>query len=112
MSGSSGRFYSDSLKKRTASQGLTERALLTIASIVEAETPLDAEKPVVASVYLNRLENMRLQADPTVQYALGQEARLLFYKDLRIDSPITPTVTTDCLRGLSAIPEPRRFLPY
>jgi len=81
-------FYNDSLKKRTSSQGLTESALLTLASIVEAETPLDAEKPIVASVYLNRLKkNMRLQADPTVQYALGQEARLLFYKDLKVDSP-------------------------
>ena len=62
--------------------------MLTLASIVEAETPLDLEKNMVASVYLNRLKkNMRLQADPTVQYALGGAARRLYYKDLAADSP-------------------------
>lgn len=81
-------FYNDSLKTVSASKGLSETALLTLASIVEAETPLDSEKPLVASVYLNRLKkNMRLQADPTVQYALGEDARLLYYKDLSVDSP-------------------------
>ncbi len=81
-------FYADSLKNIAARQGLTTTALLTIASIVEAETPLNAEKPFVASVYLNRLQKgMRLQADPTVQYALGGTARRLYYKDLKADSP-------------------------
>lgn len=81
-------FYNDSLKQVTADRGLNERALLTLASIVEAETPLDQEKNLVASVYLNRLKkNMRLQADPTVQYALGGAARRLYYKDLATDSP-------------------------
>ncbi|NTV92737.1 MAG: endolytic transglycosylase MltG, partial [Chlorobiaceae bacterium] len=82
------RFYSDSLQRSAAAKGLSETSLLTLASIVEAETPLDEEKPLVASVYLNRLKKgMRLQADPTVQYALGGAPRHLFYKDLAIDSP-------------------------
>ena len=81
-------FYTDSLKSIAAKRGLNETGLLTLASIVEAETPLDREKNLVASVYLNRLKkNMRLQADPTVQYALGGEARRLYYKDLAADSP-------------------------
>lgn len=81
-------FYTDSLKQVTAQRGLNETALLTLASIVEAETPLDQEKNLVASVYLNRLKkNMRLQADPTVQYALGGAARRLYYKDLAAGSP-------------------------
>ncbi|MBV5319879.1 MAG: endolytic transglycosylase MltG [Chlorobium phaeobacteroides] len=81
-------FYSDSLQRAAASKGLTETSLLTLASIVEAETPLDEEKPLVAGVYLNRLKKgMRLQADPTVQYALGGTPRHLYYKDLAIDSP-------------------------
>ena len=68
-------FYTDSLKSVAAKRGLNETSLLTLASIVEAETPLDPEKNVVASVYFNRLKkNMRLQADPTVQYALGGDA--------------------------------------
>jgi UPF0755 protein len=81
-------FYTGNLQSTAASVGLSETALLTLASIVEAETPVAAEKPVVASVYLNRLKhNIRLQADPTVQYALGGTARRLFYKDLPTDSP-------------------------
>ena len=81
-------FYTDSLKSITAKKGLSETELVTLASIVEAETPLNQEKNMVASVYLNRLKKkMRLQADPTVQYALGGEARRLYYKDLAADSP-------------------------
>ncbi|MEI7694234.1 MAG: endolytic transglycosylase MltG [Chlorobium sp.] len=81
-------FYTDSLKSVALKKGLNETELLTLASIVEAETPLDQEKPYVASVYLNRLKiKMRLQADPTVQYALGGAPRHLYYKDLGADSP-------------------------
>ena len=81
-------FYTDKLHAAAASVGLNETALLSLASIVEAETPIDREKPLVASVYLNRLKhNVRLQADPTVQYALGGTARRLFNKDLATDSP-------------------------
>lgn len=81
-------YYADSLRREAAQAGLTETELLTMASIVEAETPIDSEKPVIASVYLNRLKkNMRLQADPTVQYAIPGPARRLYFKDLDIDSP-------------------------
>ena len=81
-------FYTDKIKASAAAAGLKETELITLASIVEAETPVNEEKPLVASVYLNRLKhNVRLQADPTVQYALGGAARRLFYKDLAIDSP-------------------------
>ena len=81
-------FYTDSLKSVTAARGLNETGLLTLASIVESETPLNREKNIVARVYLNRLKKkMRLQADPTVQYALGGAARRLYYKDLAADSP-------------------------
>ena len=53
-------------------KGLTLYQAVTIASIVEREAVKDEEKPFIASVYLNRLKiNMKLDADPTVQYALG-----------------------------------------
>ena len=67
---------------------LSRHDIITLASIVEKEAKLPAERPVIAAVYLNRLRiGMRLQADPTVQYALGRHSARLFYKDLRVDSP-------------------------
>lgn len=62
---------------------------VTLASIVEAETNVEGEKAIIAGVYLNRIaKGMRLEADPTVQYALpgGPKSRLL-YEDLKIKSP-------------------------
>ncbi|MBI4371740.1 MAG: endolytic transglycosylase MltG [Elusimicrobia bacterium] len=67
---------------------LTLEQALTLASIVEREAVLPQERPIIAAVYLNRLKRrMPLQADPTVQYALGHWKRRLSTDDLRIDSP-------------------------
>jgi len=61
----------------TANQGLTFYEALTIAAIVEREAVLSKERPLIASVYLNRLgpDSPRkfLEADPTVQYAMGYQ---------------------------------------
>lgn len=67
------------------------RATVTLASVVERETTLDAERPVVAGVYANRLRlGMALYADPTVIYALKQAGVWdgnLRRADLELDSP-------------------------
>lgn len=61
--------------------------VMILASIVEAEARVAAEQPRIAAVYLNRLRRgWRLEADPTVLYALGERRRLL-YRDLEIESP-------------------------
>lgn len=61
---------------------------VTLASIVEREARRPEERPVIAAVYYNRLrKGMRLQADPTVQYALGRHVGRVLYRDLEIDSP-------------------------
>lgn len=62
---------------------------VTLASIVQGETQLESEMPTIAGVYLNRIsKRMRLEADPTIQYALpdGPKQRLL-KSDLKINSP-------------------------
>jgi UPF0755 protein len=74
-----------------ARRGLTVRALVTLASLVEKETAKAGERPVVAAVYSNRLKiGMGMQCDPTVIYALEREGRYtgnLTREDLRFDSP-------------------------
>lgn len=62
--------------------------LLTLASIVEAEARLAEERPLIAAVYVNRLERgRRLEADPTVAFILNKKGKRLFYRDLEVDSP-------------------------
>lgn len=61
--------------------------LLTLASIIEWEARHNHEKPRISGLYWNRLRrNMRLQADPTVIYAIGEHRRLLF-EDYQLDHP-------------------------
>lgn len=67
---------------------MSRHDVVTLASIVEREARLPAERPAIAAVYLNRLrKNVLLEADPTVQYALGTHSAHLYYKDLRVNSP-------------------------
>lgn len=68
--------------------GLGLHEIVTLASIVEREVMADSERPLVASVYLNRLKiNMPLQADPTVRYVMTEDRSRVLYRDLEIDSP-------------------------
>ena len=80
--------WEPSWNDRLQAMAMSRHDVMTLASIVEKEAKLPEERPVIAAVYLNRLRTgMRLQADPTVQYARGGHAARLYYKDLRVDSP-------------------------
>jgi len=72
-------------------EGLTVSEVVTLASLVERETPNPQERPLVAGVFYNRLRRgFPLQCDPTVQYALelrGRPEKKLQAADLHIDSP-------------------------
>jgi UPF0755 protein len=70
---------------------MTPDQILTLASMVESETPKPDERPIVAGVFMNRLRRgMLLESDPTVAYALEQAGKyrgVLTTADLRFDSP-------------------------
>ena len=79
--------------------------LVTMASIVEKEARVPEERPVIAAVYYNRLRRgMLLQADPTVQYALGHHVGRVLYKDLEIKSPYNTYVNKGLPPGPIASP--------
>ena len=70
---------------------------MTMASLVEKEARVGTERPIIAAVYWNRVKrNMRLQADPTVQYALPEHVDRVLFVHLEIDSPYN-TYRTDGL---------------
>ncbi|WP_457680654.1 endolytic transglycosylase MltG [Thermovibrio sp.] len=91
----------------------TPLKLITVASIVEKETALRKERPLVAAVIYNRLiKGMKVQCDPTVIYALrlkGIEREKLTYKDLKVKSPYNTYLVKDlpptpiCQPSLSSI---------
>lgn len=65
-------FWDTTHVRQAKAQGLTPNQAIIVASIVDEESNKNDEKPDIASVYLNRLhEGMKLQADPTVKYAVG-----------------------------------------
>ncbi len=76
------------LADRARARGFTLHQLLTLASIIEREAVVRDEMPLISAVFWNRLErNMPLQADPTVQYAVGKGRRGLTRADLLVDHP-------------------------
>ncbi|NLW59201.1 MAG: endolytic transglycosylase MltG [Firmicutes bacterium] len=68
--------------------GFSPVELVTLASIVEGEAKVEAERPIIAGIFYNRLKRGQLlQSCATVQYALGERKPRLLYRDLQIDSP-------------------------
>jgi UPF0755 protein len=93
------RIWTEERRTRAAERGMSEREVITLASIVEKEARVRDEMPLIASVFHNRLRiGMPLQADPTVQYAAGvHRARLLY---AHIDSVADNPYNTYRHRGL------------
>jgi peptidoglycan lytic transglycosylase G len=81
------RHWKPEWNARLDSLDMTRQAIVTLASIIEGEVRHDRDRPYVASIYRNRLAaGWRLQADPTVIYALGRRRRL-FERDYLYPSP-------------------------
>jgi UPF0755 protein len=73
-----------------------DKETIILASIVEEETNHNPEKPLIASVYLNRLKrNIPLQADPTVKYAVGDfTLQRILNRHLAVESPFNTYLHT------------------
>jgi UPF0755 protein len=99
------KYATEYWKKKDLRPGQAD-TLLTLASIVEKETTHTEEKARVAGVYLNRLRiGMKLQADPTVNFALD-EWRALSYDDLQVASPYNTYAHAGLPPGPICIPGP------
>ncbi len=102
------RAFDDDLRTLAAERGLTVRQVVTLASLIQRETGLDDERPVVSAVYTNRLDRrMPLQCDPTVIYALQIAGRYdgnLTRENLAYDSPYNTYVYPGLPPGPIAAP--------
>jgi UPF0755 protein len=91
MAGLFAKVFTQAMRDAVAAQGLSVREAVTLASLVEKETAVPEERPLVAAVYLNRKRRgMPMQADPTVIYALQKAGRYdgnIRREDLQFDSP-------------------------
>jgi UPF0755 protein len=105
--------FTPDLREKARALGFTPRQAVILASIIEKESAIKSEGPVIAAVYWNRLKkNMRLQADPTVMYAMKRDGHwtgTLHRSDYTYDSPYN-TYTNDglppgpiCNPGLTAL---------
>jgi UPF0755 protein len=93
------RAWTEERRARADEIGMSEREVVTLASIVEAEARVWSERDTIAAVYRNRLRiGMPLQADPTIQYALGDRQSRLLYA--HIDEVRDHPYSTYARRGL------------
>lgn len=82
------KVYTDKFKEKQKEMDLTLQEVINLASIIEKEAVLDEDRPMIASVFYNRLKiGMPLQSDATIQYAFDKRKERVMYKDLKIDSP-------------------------
>jgi len=84
----------DEFRAKAKERGITINEVVTMASIVEWEAYNQDEKSTISGLYWNRLDRrMRLQADPTVNFALGERRRLLF-EDYQVDHPFNTYINS------------------
>ena len=107
------RFWNEERLVKAKAVNLTPEKVMTMASIVQKETARVDERKRVAGVYMNRLKiGMRLQADPTVIYAIKEKSgdfdqviKRVLYKDLEVDSPYNTYKYGGLPPGLIAMPD-------
>lgn len=100
-------FWNDTRRQKAKALGLTPVQVSTLASIVEEESGKADERSTIARLYMNRLDKgMKLQADPTVKFALGNfTLRRILNKHLQVPSPYNTYLNTGLPPGPIRIPE-------
>lgn len=88
------KFWTPERVEKLKQTSLSKLELVTLASIVQMESAVEIEQPMVAGLYLNRLKiGMKLDADPTIVYlkkkqnGFTEKVNRVYYKDLNIESP-------------------------
>jgi len=101
-------FWNEKRLEQANELSLTPVEIATLASIVEEENYKEFEKPIIAGVYLNRLRiGMRLQADPTVKFAVGDVTlKRILNKHLETDSPYNTYIYAGLPPGPIRFPDP------
>ena len=93
--------YNEKLQKRQKELNKSLYEVVNLASIVEKEAVLDEDRPIIASVFYNRLDiGMPLQSDATIQYIFEERKKSITYDDLKINSPYN----TYIVKGLPPTP--------
>lgn len=100
------RFWNDKRRAKAEELGMTPLEVTILASIVDAETGVDDEKPMIAGLYLNRLrQDMMLQADPTAKFASRKFGATRIKNDiLSVDDPYNTYKHTGLPPGPIRIP--------
>lgn len=106
MKKESDSFWNSDRTNKADAMGLSKNQVITLASIVDEETSNNAEKPMIAGMYYNRLmTDMPLQADPTIKFALKQfEIKRIYNNMLHTDSPYNTYKNTGLPPGPIRIP--------
>ncbi len=107
------RFWNQNRLDKAKEIGLTPNQVAVVASIVQKETAKVDERPKVAGVYMNRINNgWKLEADPTVIYALKKNSgnfdtviKRVLYKDLKLESPYNTYMNVTLPPGPIAMPD-------
>lgn len=104
------RVFTEAMEARAEELGLTKHEILVLASLIEKETSLEGERPLISAVFHNRLNRaMPLQSDPTVIYGLGDFSGKLTREHLQTKTPHNTYViqglppTPICNPGLSSL---------
>ena len=101
------KFWNQERKSLAAEIALSPAEVSTLAAIVQEETTVESEKPIVAGVYLNRLKiGQTLDADPTLKFALGDFAiKRVLNKDKKVESPYNTYIHAGLPPGPICMPD-------